>query len=204
MGFALQTVVLNAFEILPPASSTYTLRLIVSRPCFVDGNFLDRFQTVYNFHMTKVCDNKSVGMLIKRGEKVLLIERRKPPFGFAPPAGHLDGDTFEHSAIRETEEEVGLKVNKVTLLVEGKKENKCRRIGGNWHYWKICQVETVGDIKRSEDETKQANWYSADEIEELAKKTESYLSGTVSRKEWEKSPGIEPVWYEWFRELNLL
>ncbi len=116
----------------------------------------------------------------------------------------MDGDTFEHSAIRETEEEVGLKVSKVTLLVEGRKDNKCRRIGGSWHYWKIYQVETDEDIKRSEDETKQAGWYSIDEIKTLAEKTRSYLGGTISQEDWEKSPGIEPVWYEWFRELGLL
>ena len=35
--------------------------------------------------MGKECDHTSVGMIIKRGEETLLIERKKPPFGFAPP-----------------------------------------------------------------------------------------------------------------------
>lgn len=154
--------------------------------------------------MDKNCDHTSVGMIIKKDNSILLIERRKPPFGFSPPAGHLDGDTFEHSAMRETEEEVGLKVNKVALIAEGRKENKCRRIDGTWHYWKIYQLETEGALKRSEDETKQANWYSTDQIKKLAKRTEKFIQGTVSQEDWEISPGLEPVWYEWFKEIGIL
>ena len=37
-----------------------------------------------------ICDHKSVGMLIRKGGKILLIERKRPIFGFAPPAGHVD------------------------------------------------------------------------------------------------------------------
>jgi len=64
-----------------------------------------------------ICDHTSVGMIIRKGENILLIERRIFPFGFAPPAGHLDGDTFDHSALRETEEEVGLKSKSSKLLI---------------------------------------------------------------------------------------
>ncbi len=40
--------------------------------------------------MPKICDNKSVGIIVWRDNKVLLIERKKFHFGFALPAGHLD------------------------------------------------------------------------------------------------------------------
>ncbi|MEK9177792.1 MAG: NUDIX hydrolase, partial [Patescibacteria group bacterium] len=59
--------------------------------------------------MSKICDHKSVGMFIWNDDKLLLIERGKRPYGFAVPAGHVDGDkTFEIAAIRELKEEVGL------------------------------------------------------------------------------------------------
>ena len=153
---------------------------------------------------TKICDNKSVGMIIRKGEDILLIERKKPPFGFAPPAGHLDGDSFDHSAIRETEEEVGLKSKGIKLLIEGRKENKCRRSGGGWHYWKIYEIETEGDINRSEDETKQAGWYNPKQIKSLVNRTEKYLAGLIPENEWQQSPGLEPVWREWFKQLGIL
>ena len=155
--------------------------------------------------MTKKCDNKSVGMLVWRDGTLLLIERKKPPFGFAPPAGHIDGDnSFEESAKRELQEEVDLRAQNIKLLIEGRKENSCRREGGDWHYWKIYQIEAEGEIKRSEDETKQAIFYKKDDLLLLAAKTEKYLQGDIGQDDWEKSPGLEPVWYEWLKELKII
>ena len=155
--------------------------------------------------MTNICDNKSVGMLVWRDEKLLLIERKKQPFGFAPPAGHIDGDnSFEESAKRELQEEVGLETQNIKLLIEGRKENPCRREGGSWHYWKIYQVKATGEIKRSEDETKQAIFYKKDDLLFLASKTEKYLREDIKQDDWEKSPGLEPVWYEWLKELKII
>lgn len=155
--------------------------------------------------MTKKCDNKSVGMLVWREDSLLFIERKKPPFGFAPPAGHIDGDnSFEESAKRELKEEVGLETQNLKLLIEGRKENPCRREGGSWHYWKIYQIEATGEIKRSEDETKQAIFYKKEDLLLFASKTEKYLRGDIEQNDWEKSPGLEPVWYEWLKELKII
>jgi len=155
--------------------------------------------------MSKLCDNKSVGMLVWRDDKLLLIERKKPPFGFAPPAGHVDGDkSFEAAAERELKEEVGLKTNGIELLIEGRKNNLCRRENGSWHYWKIYKIDANGEIKRSDDETKQANFYDQDILLSLANKTEKYLRGDITQNNWESSPGLEPVWYEWLKELKII
>jgi len=155
--------------------------------------------------MTKICDHTSVGMLVWKNDKLLLIERAKFPFGFAVPAGHVDGDpTFEESAKRELLEEVGLKAINLELVVEGKKENHCRRKDGTWHYWKIYKIETDGDINRSEDETKQAGWHTKDQIKLLAERTEKYSNNEITEEEWSKDPGLEPVMYEWFKELKII
>lgn len=155
--------------------------------------------------MTKICDNKSVGMLVWKNNNLLLIERKKFPFGFAPPAGHIDKDnTFEASAVRELKEEVGLDGQEIKLLIEGRKENVCRREGGSWHYWKIYQATVSGEINRSEDETKQANFYNKDDLLLLASKTEKFNHGEISQADWEESPGLEPVWYEWLKELKII
>lgn len=140
-----------------------------------------------------------------RGDDILLIERGKSPFGFAPPAGHVDEHgSFEQAAKDEVREEVGLTPLNLVLIREGRKENKCRREGGTWHYWKIYKVEADGGIKRSEEETKQADWFPPDKINSLAQRTEKYLAGRVPEDEWQKSPGIEPVWCEWFKEIGIL
>src|SRR3989338_3995739 len=155
--------------------------------------------------MTKKCDNKSVGMLVWKERSLLLIERKKPSLGFAPPAGHIDGDnSFEESAKRELKEEVGLETQNLKLLIEGRKENPCRREGASWHYCKIYQIEATGEIKRSEEETKRAIFYKKDDLLLLTSNTEKYLREDIKQDDWEKSPGLEPVWYEWLKELKII
>ena len=155
--------------------------------------------------MPKICDHTSVGMLIWKDDKLLMIERMKFPFGFAPPAGHVDGDaSYEETAAREVREEVGLEVKNLELLIEGRKENKCRRDDGSWHYWKIYKAETEGEVKRSLDETKQVMWMSVADLKILSQKTEKYLAGNITEEEWQKNPGIEPVWHEWLGELKII
>lgn len=156
-------------------------------------------------HKTKVCDNKSVGMIIRKGTDILLIERRKPPFGFAPPAGHVDNKgSFENAAKEEVQEEVGLEVTNLKLITEGRRENVCRRPGGTWHYWKLYETEVQGDLKLSQDETKKAGWYTKDEIREMAEKTEKYTEGEISEDEWKSSPGLERNFYRWIKELKVI
>jgi 8-oxo-dGTP diphosphatase len=48
---------------------------------------------------------------------VVLIARKNPPFGWALPGGFVDyGETVEHAAVREAEEETGLEVVLTGLL----------------------------------------------------------------------------------------
>jgi len=144
-------------------------------------------------------------MFVWKDDKLLLIERMKFPFGFAVPAGHVDGDkTFEEAAGRELEEEVGLKAKTLEKIFEGRKENPCRRQGGAWHFWKMYKVETTGELKRSLDETKKAGWYDKKQIQKLAEKTVKYKMGEISEEEWQKNPGLEVMMYEYFKELKII
>src|SRR3990167_7250726 len=115
--------------------------------------------------MPKKCDNKSVGILVwDNAGKLLMQERMKFPFGWVPQAGHLDddGDDYETAGIREAKEEVGLEILKLKLLLNKTLDNQfgadCRRgVGeGPWHHWQVYYAEKwSGEVKRSEDETKQ-------------------------------------------------
>lgn len=155
--------------------------------------------------MEKICDHKSAGMIAEKDGKILLIERMKFPKGFACPAGHVDEfKSFEECAKTELKEEVGLDLQELNLLLEKRKENPCRRTDGAWHYWKVYSVQVHGEIERSLSETKQVGWYSKDEIRKLGNRTEEYLAGKISEDEWNENPGLEPVWFEWFKELNII
>jgi len=155
--------------------------------------------------MKKICDHTSVGMLVWREDNLLLIERKKFPFGFAPPSGHVDGDgSFEEAARRELKEEVGLETKSMRLLAEKRKNNHCRRTGGNWHFWKFYEVKISGEINISQDEVVKFGWYSKKQITDLAKRTQGYLAGKISKQNWQKNPGLEVDFFEWLAELKII
>ena len=58
-----------------------------------------------------------IELLDEPGRPIVLIERRNPPSGWAIPGGFVDvGETVEDAALREAEEETGLKVKLKALL----------------------------------------------------------------------------------------
>ncbi len=126
----------------------------------------------------------SVGALIKKDGKYLLIDRAKPPFGFAGLAGHIDeGETKTEALFREVKEESGLKVEKYQLLFKEELDwNTCnKRIGV--HYWHLFKCEASGEIRKYSSEEKSIGWYTKEQIVDLK---------------------LEPVWEYWFRKLGIL
>ena len=126
----------------------------------------------------------SVGALIKKNSKYLLIDRAIFPFGFAGLAGHIDdGETEMEALKREVEEESGLRVVKQKLLFEEELGwNECSKEIGI-HYWFIFGCGVEGEIKENYSEVKSIGWFSKDEIKDLK---------------------LEPVWKYWFEKLGIL
>ena len=47
--------------------------------------------------------------------KIVLIKRKNPPFGWALPGGFVDyGESFEDAAVREAYEETGLQLKQIS------------------------------------------------------------------------------------------
>ena len=114
----------------------------------------------------------SVGTIIRRDDKYLLIERMKFPFGFAGPAGHIDeGEKPEEAMRREVMEETGFIVRECRLLFHEFIEwNECSRgVKGHDLWLYACVVE--GKEQRNVLETKSIGWFSLEEIKHLPLET---------------------------------
>jgi len=155
--------------------------------------------------MTAPCNNTSVGILVARDDplRLLLIERRRFPFGFAPPAGHVDPDEeYPDAARRELYEEVGLDATDIRLMLRTRRDNRCRRPGGDHHEWQVYWATAPGTPVRSLDETKSLLWAGQGTLHALAAATRLYLAGGISEDDWRRSPGLEPVWLPMLTELG--
>lgn len=156
------------------------------------------------------CNNTSVGIIVKRFDDILLIERKKSPVGFACPAGHVEyGELFDVAALRELREETELDDIPLQLVAEGERFNHCRRENGTYHYWKVYQgcldaapLPITPCLNR--DECKSIGFYTPSALALLARRTELYQAQLISEDAWQQYPGLEPVWYYWLRGLRLI
>ena len=126
----------------------------------------------------------SIGAIIKRNNKYLIVDRKKQPLGFAGIAGHVEKNENPPSALlREVVEESGLLVKNYKLVFEEEiEENTCSR-GITVHYWWIYECEADGEPKLKPDEANSMGWYSAEEIKNLK---------------------LEPVWEYFFKKLGII
>ncbi len=126
----------------------------------------------------------SAGAVIRKGDKLLLIDRVKPPFGLAGPAGHIDeGETPEAAVRREVEEETGLEVASAKLLFDEFVEwNECSK-GTTGHHWYVYECQTKGEIKLADAEASAFDWFNVEDLRDVE---------------------LESVWEYWFEKMELL
>lgn len=169
--------------------------------------------------MTKWCDNKSVGVVIRGGERTLLIKRKNYPVAYALVAGHLDGDTPLDGAVKETHEEVGLEIQPKRFrerIADLKLANPCKRDGGDGHEWWVYEVDAPNASIKAGSDAREVMWVTPEEFSALVQRTEAIATkcnvaiedlarstpAIVSDPEWIANPGLEPVWVVLFKHLQ--
>ncbi|MGB9847631.1 MAG: NUDIX hydrolase [Minisyncoccia bacterium] len=138
---------------------------------------------------TPKCSKKSIGVILEKRGKFLLIDRKKFPFYWAGVAGHIEkGESPKEAAVKEVKEEVGLNVIKLKPLIINRRfyKNPCRR-GSKWHFWWVYKADYRGEIRNRREEVKRSRWFSKKELEAMIKK----------RK-------VEPVWIKIFKIAKVL
>ena len=127
----------------------------------------------------------SVGAVISRDGKYLIVDRVKIPLGHAGIAGHVDKGEQPADAIRrETEEECGLSViGTPRLLFSEEINNPCSK-GVGVHFWFLYEVEVAeGNVRLEQGKAKSIGWFTPEEIRSLQ---------------------LEPIWEYWFRKLGVI
>lgn len=159
--------------------------------------------------MPKICDNLSVGIVIRNKSGLYaLLERRKFPVGFAPVAGHIDNHgSAEQAALDEAQEELGINLTpdnlQKTVIDTKRKNNQCVREGGSYHIWTVFESTIPHQALQPDvNETKGGRWFHPDELQALADRTRAYLRSEISESDWQKSPGLEHVWLDHLTELG--
>jgi ADP-ribose pyrophosphatase YjhB (NUDIX family) len=125
----------------------------------------------------------AIGAIIKKGDKYLLIDRKKAPFGWAVPAGHIDqSETEKQTLKREIKEEVNLNINSSKLIFHDTLKFGCTRIG-SYHELFVYSCKTSGNIKIQKSEVKKYGWFTEKQIKDMK---------------------MEPIWNHVFKKLNIL
>jgi len=130
----------------------------------------------------------SVGALIERDGRYLLIDRNIEPYGWAAPAGHVDeGETPEYAMVRKVLEEVKLNVDGYELLFEEELGwNRCNK-GVGAHYWYVFACKAYGQVETNAREAKGSGWYLPEEIRRF---------GTEDK--------LEPAWKHFFEKPRIV
>ena len=123
--------------------------------------------------------HESVGAIIRAEGDILLLKRRKFPYKYSIPAGHMeDGEEAYLSLLREIEEETGIKISgeKRRLAYEGILEDKCRR-GADKHKWHLyfIELEEKPEVDGN-DEADHLTWINNPLDNQLTDITEKFLN----------------------------
>ncbi|OLT12971.1 hypothetical protein BJF79_03460 [Actinomadura sp. CNU-125] len=153
------------------------------------------------------CNHAVVGVLAIWNGHYLTGLRAKTPIAVAPCAGHVDElrtriptgsrteePLFRDAAVRELEEETGLRVRPrdLKLVLNRIGGDRCHRKAGsvdgdNWHHWLLFTVEFSGRTPptvRSNGELTDLTWRTAQQLAAV--------------------PNLELIWQDFLRQLHII
>ncbi len=107
----------------------------------------------------------TVDIIIEIEKKILLIERKNPPFGWALPGGFVDyGESFEDAAAREAMEETGLRVKNLCQFHTYSDPERDER----FHTASTVYAATAEGTPQAGDDAGKAEFFDLDALPQLA------------------------------------
>ena len=103
----------------------------------------------------------TVDIIIEIDGKIVLIERKNPPFGWALPGGFVDyGESFEQAAQREAWEETGLAVTRLKQFHTYSRPDRDAR----QHTASTVYIAQAQGIPQAGDDAGRAALFTEDEL----------------------------------------
>ena len=120
-------------------------------------------------HCSRVIEPRNpvptVDIIIEIGEKIVLIERKYPPPGWALPGGFVDyGESFEQAAVREAMEETGIAVSDLRQFRTYSNPERDARM----HTASTVFIARGEGVPKAADDAASAALFSREELPELA------------------------------------
>ena len=131
------------------------------------------------------CPDVSVGVVIRKDESVLMVDRTEHPIGWACPGGHLLQDETPETAVRRiVAAATGLKVTEFHVGHRGIIESECNA-GFDTHDWWVFFVDKYeGEPERKEPKKHRAvKWQARTDLPKLI---------------------LDPAWREIFQKINFI
>ena len=120
-------------------------------------------------HCSKVIEPRNpvptVDIIIEIGDKIVLIERKYPPPGWALPGGFVDyGESFEQAAVREALEETGIEVTDLRQFRTYSEPGRDARM----HTASTVFIARGQGKPKAADDAAKAGLFSREDLPELA------------------------------------
>lgn len=120
-------------------------------------------------HCEKVIEQRNpvptVDIIIEIGDRIVLIERKYPPHGWALPGGFVDyGESFEQAAVREAQEETGIVVTDLCQFRTYSDPDRDSRM----HTASTVFIAKGEGVPKAADDAVSAELFSREELPELA------------------------------------
>ncbi len=130
----------------------------------------------------------TVDIIIEVGDKIVLVERKNPPYGWALPGGFVEyGESYEEAAVREAKEETGLDVE---LLCQMHLYSSPER-DPRFHTATLVFIAKAQGSPQGGDDAKRAELFSLHDLPPLAFDHGKILSHYLKFKEWLREKGID-------------
>ena len=131
----------------------------------------------------------TVDIIIEVGDKIVLVERKNPPYGWALPGGFVEyGESYEEAAVREAKEETGLDVKLLCQMHLYSRPDRDPR----FHTASLVFIAKAEGEPKGGDDAARAKLFHVEQLPPLVFDHERIIKDYLKFKKFLHEKGINP------------